>query len=65
MEIRDLQQAEKGLRSGMAQEQVLGIRLFDIYALCDAWHLAVPILVALSSYAHAGHGGHGGRALAY
>ena len=44
MEIRDLQQAEKGLRSGMAQEQVLGIRLFDLlHALCDAWHL--PLLL--------------------
>ena len=40
MEIRDRQQTDKSLRSGMAQEQVLGIRLVDLLlALCDVWHL--------------------------
>lgn len=38
--IRDLQQADPKLRSAMAQEQVLGIRLVDLLlALCDVWHL--------------------------
>ncbi len=40
MKIRSLQQADKTLRSALAQEQVLGIRLFDLQlALCNAWHL--------------------------
>lgn len=38
--IRDLQQADPKLRSAMAQEKVLGIRLVDLLlALCDVWHL--------------------------
>ncbi len=38
--IRDKQQADKTLRSAVAQEQVLGIRLFDLQvALCAAWQL--------------------------
>lgn len=38
--IRDSQKADKTLRSVIAQEQVLGIRLFDMQlALCNAWHL--------------------------
>jgi HD-like signal output (HDOD) protein len=38
--IRDRQQADRTLRSTTAQEQVLGIRLFDLQlALCSAWHL--------------------------
>lgn len=38
--IRDRQQADRTLRSATAQEQVLGIRLFDLQlALCSAWHL--------------------------
>ena len=38
--IRQLQQADKTLRSAAVQEQVLGIRLFDLQlALCDALHL--------------------------
>ena len=40
IEIRERQHADKTLRSATAQEQVLGIRLFDLQlALCDAWHL--------------------------
>lgn len=40
IEIREKQLADKTLRSAVAQEQVLGIRLFDIQlALCNAWHL--------------------------
>jgi len=40
LEIRDRQQADKTLRSARVQEQVLGIRLFDLQlALCDAWSL--------------------------
>ncbi len=40
IEIRNRQQADKALRSAAAQEQVLGIRLYDLQlALCDAWHL--------------------------
>lgn len=40
IDIRDLQKADKSLRSAAAQEQVLGIRLFDMQlALCNAWHL--------------------------
>lgn len=38
--IRDRQHADKTLRSTTAQEQVLGIRLFDLQlALCSSWHL--------------------------
>ena len=40
IEIRNRQQADKTLRSSTAQEQVLGIRLFDLQqALCHAWGL--------------------------
>ena len=40
IDIRDRQQADRSLRSTTAQEQVLGIRLFDLQlALCSAWHL--------------------------
>lgn len=40
IEIRKRQLADPSLRSTIAQEQVLGIRLFDLQlALCDAWHL--------------------------
>jgi len=40
MEIRALQQADPTLRSTVAQERVLGLRLFDLQlALCHAWHL--------------------------
>lgn len=39
-EIRALQQADKTLRSVVAQERVLGIRLFDLQLeLCRTWHL--------------------------
>lgn len=39
-EIRGMQQADKTLRSVIAQERVLGINLFDLQlALCNAWHL--------------------------
>lgn len=38
--IRERQLADPKLRSAMAQEQVLGIRLVDLLlALCDVWHL--------------------------
>ena len=40
IEIRDRQQADKTLRSVIAQQQVLGIRLVDLQlALCVNWHL--------------------------
>lgn len=40
IEIRTMQQADKTLRSTLAQERVLGINLFDLQlALCQAWHL--------------------------
>jgi HD-like signal output (HDOD) protein len=40
IEIRHRQQADRALRSVVAQQQVLGIRIFDLQrALCDAWHL--------------------------
>ena len=40
LDIRARQIADKTLRSAVAQQQVLGIRLFDLQlALCDAWHL--------------------------
>lgn len=40
MEVRALQQADPTLRSAVAQERVLGLRLFDLQlALCHAWHL--------------------------
>ena len=39
-EIRSMQQADRTLRSVIAQERVLGISLFDLQlALCSAWHL--------------------------
>ena len=38
--IRDLQKADKSLRSAVAQEKILGLRLFDLQlALCHAWNL--------------------------
>jgi len=40
MQVRALQQADRALRSSAAQEQVLGIRLFDLQLeLCRTWHL--------------------------
>ena len=40
MEIRDLQRANPTMRSAVAQENVLGLRLADLQlALCHAWHL--------------------------
>lgn len=40
LDIRARQIADKTLRSAVAQQQVLGIRLFDLQlALCEAWHL--------------------------
>ena len=40
IEIRDKQLANKSLRSAAVQQEVLGIRLFDLQlALCSAWHL--------------------------
>ena len=44
MEIRDRQLADKSLRSGVVQQQVLGIRLVDLLlSLCDVWNL--PLLL--------------------
>ena len=40
LEIRNRQQTDPNLRSTIAQEDVLGIRLADLQlALCEAWHL--------------------------
>ena len=40
IEIRNRQQADKTLRSTTAQEQVLGVHLFDLQqAICHAWGL--------------------------
>ncbi len=40
IEIRRRQQADRALRSVVAQQQVLGIRVFDLQrALCNTWHL--------------------------
>jgi 5'-deoxynucleotidase YfbR-like HD superfamily hydrolase len=51
--IRDKKQADKTLRSAAAQEQVLGIHLFDLQkALCSAWHLP-ELLNALMDDANA------------
>lgn len=45
LQIRDLQQADAHLRSSLAQEQVLGIRLKEIQkALCKAWNLPELLL---------------------
>lgn len=53
IEIRDKQLADKTLRSTAAQEQVLGIHLFDLQlALCSAWHLP-ELLNALMDDANA------------
>lgn len=53
IEIRKRQQADSTLRSAVAQEQVLGIRLFDLQlALCEAWHLP-DLLKALMDDANA------------
>lgn len=53
IDIRNRQKADATLRSAAAQEQVLGIRLFDLQlALCDAWHLP-DLLKALMDDANA------------
>lgn len=53
IEIRARQSADKSLRSAAAQQQVLGIRLFDLQlALCEAWHLP-DLLNALMDDANA------------
>lgn len=53
LEIRSLQQADPQLRSVIAQEKVLGIRLQDIQAaLCRAWHLP-DLLLKLIDDQHA------------
>ncbi len=53
IEIRDRQAADKTLRSATAQQQVLGLRLFDLQlALCEAWHLP-DLLNALMDDANA------------
>ena len=53
IEIRDRQHADKTLRSLVAQEQVLGVRLVDLQlALCNSWHLP-ELLKTLMDDAHA------------
>ena len=53
LEILARQNADKTLRSATAQQQVLGIRLFDLQlALCEAWHLP-ELLKALMDDANA------------
>lgn len=53
IEIRRRQQADRALRSVVAQQQVLGIRVFDLQrALCDTWHLP-ELLKALMDDANA------------
>ena len=53
LEILARQSADKTLRSATAQQQVLGIRLFDLQlALCEAWHLP-DLLKALMDDANA------------
>ncbi len=53
IEIRAQQHADKTLRSQVAQERVLGIKLVDLQlALCRAWHLP-DLLKALMDDAHA------------
>ncbi len=53
IEIRARQSADPTLRSATAQQQVLGIHLFDLQlALCEAWHLP-DLLNALMDDANA------------
>lgn len=53
MEVRTLQQHDKTLRSTLAQEKILGIKLADLqFALCRAWHLP-DLLKLLMDDAHA------------
>jgi HD-like signal output (HDOD) protein len=53
IEIHDRQRMDKTLRSAQAQEQVLGIQLFDLQlALCKAWQLP-ELLKALMDDANA------------
>ena len=53
IEIRDKLKADKTRRSATIQEEVLGIRLFDLQlALCHAWHLP-ELLNALMDDANA------------
>jgi HD-like signal output (HDOD) protein len=53
MEVRTLQLHDKALRSTLAQEKILGIKLADLqFALCRAWHLP-DLLKLLMDDAHA------------
>ena len=53
LEIRRRQHADRTLRSVVAQQEVLGIRLSDLQrALCDAWHLP-DLLKTLMDETHA------------
>ena len=55
LEIRNRQQADPDLRSMIAQEDVLGIRLADLQlALCQGWNLP-ELLKTLMDDAHAEH----------
>jgi HD-like signal output (HDOD) protein len=54
LDIRARQRADPALRSVVAQNQVLGLRVIDLQlALCDAWHLP-ELLKTLMDDAHAG-----------
>ena len=54
-EIRNLQKADRTLRSAAVQEQILGIQLIDLQlALCRSWHLP-ELLSNLMDPAHADH----------
>lgn len=54
-QIRSRQNADRTLRSVVAQEQVLGVKLVDLQlALCRAWHLP-DLLKSLMDDTHADH----------
>ncbi|MEY2633819.1 MAG: hypothetical protein RIR00_2473 [Pseudomonadota bacterium] len=55
LDIRGLQQADANLRSAVAQERILGVRLQDIQlGLCHIWHLP-ELLVDLIDDSKDGH----------
>jgi HD-like signal output (HDOD) protein len=55
IDIREMQKADRSLRSAVAQERVLGIQLIDLQlALCRTWHLP-KLLSNLIDSSHADH----------
>lgn len=55
IDIREMQKADRSLRSAVAQERVLGIQLIDLQlALCRTWHLP-QLLSNLIDPSHAEH----------